>query len=135
MWRILIRNWDHFYWLTGEIPPTFQLLMDEIRDHIPIRVVGRNTVLNIENQVLLCLVWLRRYPTLSHISMQFGIPVSCTHRIVHKILPILHAAIVNKYIKWPSPQKWTRLAGTIPEWPHVVGILDGTPFRISRPAG
>ena len=67
--------------------------------------------------------------------MHFGIPVSCVHRIIHKIIPILHAATVPKYIEWHSHQKWLNLAGEIPEWPNVVGILDGTPFRISRPRG
>ena len=67
--------------------------------------------------------------------MHFGIPVSCVHRIIHKILPILHVATVNKYIIWHSDQNWRNLAGQIPQWPHVVAILDGTPFRISRPAG
>ena len=31
--------------------------------------------------------------------------------------------------------KWRSLAGTYPEWPRVVGIVDCTPFRISKPKG
>ena len=52
MWHILIRNWNHFYWLTGEIPPTFQLLMDEMSEYLPVKTCGRSSVLNIENQVI-----------------------------------------------------------------------------------
>ena len=68
---------------------------------------------------------------MDHLSMHFGIPVSSVHRIIHKILPILHISTVPKYIQWHSHQNWINLAGQIPEWPNVVGILDGTPFRIS----
>ena len=32
-------------------------------------------------------------------------------------------------------QEWRNLAGTYPEWPRVVAILDCTPFRISKPKG
>ena len=85
-------------------------------------------------QVLLTLLLLL-YPTMDYLSMEFRIPISCVHRIIHKILPSLHAATVPKYIQWHSNQEWNALQGTIPEWPKVVGILDGTPFRISRPAG
>ena len=81
------------------------------------------------------LIWLRKYPTLVELSSQFGIPVTSVHRIIHKILPIFHVTLVKKYVKWPSHAEWHALAGGIPEWPHVVAILDGTPFRISRPAG
>ena len=50
----LINNWNHFYWLTGEVPPTFNLLLDEIATNLPRKCVGQNPVLNIENQVRSC---------------------------------------------------------------------------------
>ena len=80
-------------------------------------------------------MWMRKYPRMSEIASIFGIPVSCVHRTIHKILPILHVVIVPKYVQWHNPRKWLSLTGTIPQWPHVVAILDGTPFRISRPSG
>ena len=52
MWQIFIRNWNHFYWLTGEIPPTFNLLMDELNDYLPTKKTGHKCALNLENQVL-----------------------------------------------------------------------------------
>ena len=30
---------------------------------------------------------------------------------------------------------WRNLAGFYPDWPRVVAIIDGTPFRISKPTG
>ena len=70
-----------------------------------------------------------------HLAMHFGIHVSCVHRIIHQILPKLHVVLVPKYIIWHSAQNWQNLVGLISQWPQIVAILDGTPFRISRPAG
>ena len=135
MWALLETNWDNFYWLTGEIPPSLNYLVQEIENEINLLKCGCNAVMTFRNQVLLTVIWLRCYPTMQHLGMHFGVPVSCIHCIIYKILPILHVVAVPKYIQWHSPQMWTSLAGTIPEWPQVVAILDGTPFRISRPKG
>ena len=81
------------------------------------------------------MIWLRRYPTMFHLASQFGISVGLVHKIIHKFLPILHVYLVPKYVRWHSMNTWRQLAGTFPEWPRVVGILDGTPFRISKPKG
>ena len=70
-----------------------------------------------------------------HLSMHFGISVALVHRIIHKIIPHLHCWAVPKYIRWHSMAHWRQLAGTFPEWPNVVGILDCTPFHISKPKG
>ena len=86
-------------------------------------------------KVLLTMIWLQRYPMLDHLSMHFGIPLSSTHRIVHRCVKLLHAYVVPKYIRWHNMQYWRNLAGTYPEWPRVVAILDCIPFRISRPQG
>ena len=72
---------------------------------------------------------------MDHISMEFGISVSCTHRIIHKCIRLLHAYNVPRYIRWHTMNEWRNLAGLYPEWPGVVAILDCTPFRISRPRG
>ena len=81
------------------------------------------------------MIWLRKYPRMIELSNQFGISVSCVHKIIHRLLPVLHHYLVPKYIRWHSMQHWRRLRGTFPEWPRVVAIIDGTPFRISRPKG
>ena len=70
-----------------------------------------------------------------HLSMHFEIPVSTVHKIIHRMIKILHAYLVPKYIRWHSMAEWRNLAGTYPEWPQVVAILDCTPFRISKPKG
>ena len=67
--------------------------------------------------------------------MHFGINVTSVHRIIHKIIPILHATIVPQYIKWHNMNYWRALHGIFPTWPNVVAIIDCTPFQISKPAG
>ena len=86
-------------------------------------------------QILLTLIWLRRYPTMHSLACQFGISVSCIHKIIHKYVKILHTYLVPKYIRWHSMNTWRQLAGSFPDWPTVVGVVDGTPFRISKPKG
>ena len=81
------------------------------------------------------MIWLRQYPTMSSLASQFGIPVSCVHKIIHKIFLILYSFLVPKYIKWHNMNTWRKFAGFFPEWPRVVAILDRTPFRISKPKG
>ena len=70
-----------------------------------------------------------------HIAMHFSIAVSLVHKIIHRMLPLLHAYIVPNYIRWHGLNKWNSLSGEFQEWPRVVAIIDGTPFRISRPKG
>ena len=81
------------------------------------------------------MMWMRRYPTMHFIAAHFKIPVTCVHRIIHKTILLLHVYIVPKYIKWHNAAKWNSLAATFPQWPRVVAIIDGTPFRISKPKG
>ena len=72
---------------------------------------------------------------MNHLAMQFEITVSTVHKIIHKMLPILHAYLVPNYIVWPTLNQWRNMAGSNPEWPRVVASLDCTIFRISRPTG
>ena len=48
---------------------------------------------------------------------------------------MMHVVFVPSYINWHTDQQWLRLSGYFPYWPWVVAILDGTPFRISKPRG
>ena len=81
------------------------------------------------------MIWLRHYPTMHTLAMIFGLHVSSVHKIIHKFIRILHAYLVPKYIRWHSINTWRQMAGTFPDWPRVVAILDGFPFHISKPKG
>ena len=85
--------------------------------------------------MLMVFIWIRKYITFEELSLLFGVSVSSLHRILHKLLPYLHAYIVPKYIKWHSMNKLRNLVGTYPDWSSVVGIVDCTPFRIRKPTG
>ena len=72
---------------------------------------------------------------MSDLASKFRISVGLVHKIIHKLMPMIHTYIVHKYIRWHSMGHWRRLAGTYPEWPIVVAILDCTPFHINKPKG
>ena len=86
-------------------------------------------------QVLLTIIWFRRYSTLQDLSNYFQIPLTTVHRILHKTIILMHVYLVPRYVRWHSMQYWRSLRGTFSYWPHVVAIVDGTPFRISKPTG
>ena len=135
VWSDLRKNWNHFYWLTGETPVSMDILLQGLTDSYFRNHENRNNSLNLRNQILLVLMWLRRYPTMQHLSVHFGVSVSTIHEIIHKMLPYFHEYLVDRYIKWHTMNKWRRLVGTFPDWPNCVAILDGTCFRISKPSG
>ena len=52
MWTDLEENWTHFYWLTGEIPPTLELLTTQVEPLLKTRGRGRKCKLSLKNQVM-----------------------------------------------------------------------------------
>ena len=135
VWRTLSQNWNHFYWLTGETPDTLNIIVQGLRSNFFRLHQHRNNALNLHNKVLLVMMWLRRYPTMCHLALHFGVSVSTVHEVIHSILPYLHAYLVQKYIRWHSMRSWRQLYGYFVDWPSCVAILDGTCFRISKPTG
>ena len=73
-------------------------------------------------QVLLTIIWLRRYPTFYHLAHHFSVPVSLIHETIYKMIPILHGYLVPKFIKWHDANTWISLRNTFREWPNVVGV-------------
>ena len=52
VWVNLETNWNHFYWLTGEIPVSLSIMCDKIKSKfIPYRDSGRRNSLDFRNQV------------------------------------------------------------------------------------
>ena len=135
VWHNLSSNWSHFYWLTGETLDTLQLLVDRLRTTFRINPIHRNSKLSLRNQVLLTLIWLRRYPTFHHLAMHFNIGTTTVHDCIYRILPFLHTYLVKNFINWHTMHRWRSLVSTFPEWPNCVAIIDGTCFRISKPLG
>ena len=44
-------NWDHFYWLTGEVPSSFNSLLQQLRRIYHQRPGGKCCALDLRNQV------------------------------------------------------------------------------------
>ena len=54
LWAILEQNWNFFYWLTGELPISLQMLVNQIQNtFVPQIVLGRPPILDLRNQVSL----------------------------------------------------------------------------------
>ena len=135
VWENLATNWTHFYWLTGETPESLQLLVQRLRQIYFIRPMHRNCKLTFCNQILLIIIWMRRYPTFQHLAMHFNVGLSTVHDCIYRNLPYLHTYLVQNFIRWHTMPRWRNLVGTFPDWPNCVAILDGTCFRISKPVG
>ena len=52
LWSILERNWSEFFWLTGEIPGTLQVMVDGMHNIFQRQIrLGRPQILDFRNQV------------------------------------------------------------------------------------
>ena len=53
VWTNLSKNWDHFFWLTGETPDTLQILINRLHNRINLcRRRGRLSPISKRNQVI-----------------------------------------------------------------------------------
>ena len=71
-WTDLQRNWDIFYWLTGEIPPTMQALYDDLIQHYGHRITRGKCVLSFRNQVPIYHSLFRKYNRFTLLHEYFG---------------------------------------------------------------
>ncbi len=126
-----------FWWLTGELPFTFTRLHDRLLVQLSRPVNGRfiHRTINTLNRLLLTMIWMRCYPKLALLAFLFGISITLACQIIQFTVPILHAHLVPRFIRWPTAREWIQQMGTFPHFPSVVGMLDGSVFRISRPTG
>ena len=52
LWTVLETNWNFFFWLTGELPPTLSQLVNSLRNRFHDQIqLGRHPVLDFRNQV------------------------------------------------------------------------------------
>ena len=81
------------------------------------RITQRRQKITLINQVLLTIIWLRKYPHVDTPSLWFGIDPSSVVRIVYKVLPELWRYFQNQ-ISWPTLSEWRNLMGNWEEFPH-----------------
>ncbi|KAK3100045.1 hypothetical protein FSP39_013878 [Pinctada imbricata] len=129
VYTILAYRRDQFWYMTSETPETFNELLREVSPYFNVQ---RNCRIRPQNRLLLTLIWLRLYPTLSILSLIFDIPSMTISRTVEDTWMALWHALTPK-IKWPSAGEWRQKYGKWPEMPHVVGAIDGTSHEILVP--
>ena len=86
------------------------------------------------DQLLLTVVWLRRYPINAVLGYLFGIEETTALRTVRRVLPVLEAAGLDT-MRLPDPGKWRRpgLAELATELPALTVIIDTFEQAVQRP--
>lgn len=95
---------------------------------------GRHDTLASRDQVLLTLVWLRRYPTYPVLGYLFGVSEPTARRSVGRVLPVLEAAGQDS-MRLPDPGRGQRrsLDALLTETPDLAVIIDTFEQRVQRP--
>src|ERR1700674_1788265 len=86
---------------------------------------GRTFVLRVRDQLLLCVIWLRRYPTDETLGFLFGLERSSVGDTRARIIPLL-AALGLDTMRLPDPGKKRRrqLDDLLRETPGLVVLVD-----------
>ena len=86
------------------------------------------------DQLLLTVIWLRRYPINAVLGYLFGIEETTALRTVRRVLPVLEAAGLDT-MRLPDPGKWRRpgLAELTDEIPALTVIIDTFEQAVQRP--
>ncbi|XP_031555303.1 uncharacterized protein LOC116292177 [Actinia tenebrosa] len=136
----LISRQAHLFWRnTAETPVSFLKLANDILptlqnlrlDGQP-RVRQRRLKINVVNQVLLVMMWLRKYSYIDTLALWFDIDPTSVIRIIYRTLPVMWRYFQNQ-ITWPNLAEWRNLMGSWPELPNAVGAIDATPHEIYCP--
>ena len=114
----LISGQAWLFWRnTGETPGSFSRLALDLLPALSSltargqpRISQRRQKITLINQVLLTIIWLRKYPHVDALSLWFDIDPSSVLCIVYKVLPELWRYFQNQ-ISWP----------TLPEWRNPMG--------------
>ena len=127
-WRNTGETPDSFMRIANDLMPTlFRLTADGAA-----RVRQRRQKISLINQVLLVLIWLRKYPHVDSLALLFDIDPASVVRTVYRIVPVFWRYFQNQVV-WPNLAEWNNLMGTWHEFPNAVGSIDVTPHEIYRP--
>lgn len=123
--------------LLGRLAPSYQA--QEVQRHSrPDRKrkigAGREFALDTRDQLLVVLVWLRRYPTHEVLAWLFGVSDSTTVRIVARILPLLEQ-LGHDTMRFPDPGKHHRrkFDELLAELPELAVVIDSFEQKVQRP--
>lgn len=95
---------------------------------------GHPFSLPIRDQLLLCLVWLRIYPTHEVLGFLFGVSDSTVSRLVHRFMPLLAQAGTQQMQEVDPGRKHRRsLEQVLAQVPQLTALVDSFEQRVQRP--
>ncbi len=95
---------------------------------------GHPFSLPVRDQLLLCLVWLRIYPTHEVLGFLFGVSDSTVSRLVHRFMPLLAQAGKDKMQEVDPGRKHRRsLEQVLAQVPQLTALVDSFEQRVQRP--
>jgi hypothetical protein len=94
---------------------------------------GRNFELDSRDQILLSVIWLRKYPTQEVVGYLFGVSDTTAGRIPKQIVPLLEAA-GRDTMRMPDPGRKQRrqLSDLLSDTPELAVIIDTFEQRVQR---
>ena len=95
---------------------------------------GPNFDLNARDQILLTVIWLRKYPTQEVLGYLFGVSDTSAGRVVKRLLPLLDKA-GRATMKMPDPgrKKRRQLSELLTDTPDLAVVIDTFEQRVQRP--
>ena len=88
-WQLKVLPPKQFKRLTGVLPKTFKKMVNLVRDKEDSQRAGRKSKLSAEDKVLMTLAYLREYPTLLRLGVDWGVHESTAQRIVTRTEKLL----------------------------------------------
>jgi len=147
-YRTLTHHPAVFRALTGMTVPAFDALSQELAPHQRAAAAARGQrpdrrrapgaghpfALAPRDQLLLTVVWLRRYPIFAVLGYLFGVEETTALRTVARLVPLLEAAGQATF-RLPDPGKGKRLAldRLLADTPGLAVIVDTFEQRVQRP--
>ncbi len=94
---------------------------------------GRNFELDAREQVLLTVVWLRKYPTQEVLGYLYGVSDTTAGRVVKRVVPLLEAA-GRDTMRLPDPGRKRRrsLPDLLADTPQIAVVIDTFEQRVQR---
>jgi hypothetical protein len=95
---------------------------------------GRQQDLSLLDQLLLTIVWLRKYPTHETLGYLFGISDSTAGRCIQRVLPVLEA-LGRDGMRMPNPGKkrGRQLDALLADVPELTVVIDTFEQAVQRP--
>jgi hypothetical protein len=95
---------------------------------------GPNFSLSGPDQILLTVIWLRKYPTQEVLGYLFGVSDTSAGRVVKRVLPLLEQS-GRATMKMPDPgrKKRRQLSDLLADTPELAVVIDTFEQRVQRP--